>query len=123
MVVPEDLFPFIKKLYGEDLDGGTPYGLPLIYEKSQRLSEERSDESVDAKFRKSAVEIIDREIERLKELEKVLETDCQKRIEYKSSAAIIPNQDDHLLRYETHLSRQIDRILNRLERLQRTRKG
>ena len=30
---------------------------------------------------------------------------------------------DHLLRYETHLSREIDRILNRLERLQRMRKG
>ena len=30
---------------------------------------------------------------------------------------------DHLLRYETTLSREIDRILNRLERLQRMRKG
>jgi hypothetical protein len=30
---------------------------------------------------------------------------------------------DRLLRYETHLSREIDRILNRLERLQRIRKG
>ena len=30
---------------------------------------------------------------------------------------------DHLLRYETHISREIDRIPNRLERLQRMRKG
>ena len=30
---------------------------------------------------------------------------------------------DRLLRYETHLSRESDRILSRLERLQRTRKG
>ena len=42
-----------------------------------------------------------------------------------TSAAVIPGQEvsDRLLRYETHLSREIDRILNRLERLQRMRKG
>ena len=30
---------------------------------------------------------------------------------------------DRLLRYETHLTREGDRILSRLERLQRTREG
>ena len=37
----------------------------------------------------------------------------------------IPDSEgiDRLLRYETHLSRESDRILSRLERLQRTRKG
>jgi hypothetical protein len=115
----------ITKLYGEDFDGGTPYGLPFIYDMGVKilgLSAQRDDDSVEAKFRKSVVEIIDGEIERLTKLEKQLETDCQLRIKYKSSAAIIPDQDDHLLRYETHLSREIDRILDRLERLERTRK-
>jgi hypothetical protein len=44
---------------------------------------------------------------------------------YKPSIAIIPGPEisDRLMRYETHLSREIDRILNRLERLQRMRKG
>jgi hypothetical protein len=48
-----------------------------------------------------------------------------KKIGYNIYAAGIPSQEiaDRLLRYEAHLSREIDRILNRLERLQRIRKG
>ena len=70
-------------------------------------------------------EFIKHEIERLTKLEKDIVDDDLKRMEHKKSAAVIPCQDisDHLLRYETHLSREIDRILNRLERLQRMRKG
>jgi hypothetical protein len=54
-----------------------------------------------------------------------LEIIKQKRAEYKSLAAVIPGEEvsDRLMRYETHLSRAIDRILNRLERLQRMRQG
>ena len=45
--------------------------------------------------------------------------------QYKPSIAIIPGPEtsERLMRYETHLSRETDRTLNRLERLQRTRKG
>jgi len=69
--------------------------------------------------------MIDAEIARRKGLEKGLVADEQARIEYEVSAAIIPGQQalDRLLRYETHLSREMDRILNRLERLQRMRRG
>jgi hypothetical protein len=44
---------------------------------------------------------------------------------YHKAAAVIPSLDasDRLLRYEAHLSRERDRILNRLERMQRIRKG
>jgi hypothetical protein len=44
---------------------------------------------------------------------------------FNTAAVRIPSDEasDHLIRYEAHLSREIDRILNRLERLQRIRKG
>ena len=44
---------------------------------------------------------------------------------FNTAAARIPSQEasDLLIRYEAHFSREIDRILNRLERLQRIRKG
>ena len=69
--------------------------------------------------------MIDAEIARLAKIDEVLETIGRERIEYKVSAAVIPGPEvsDRLLRYETHLSREIDRILNQLERLQRLRRG
>jgi hypothetical protein len=46
-------------------------------------------------------------------------------MEYKLSAAVIPGQGmmELLMRLETPFSREIDRILNRLGRLQRMRNG
>ncbi len=40
-------------------------------------------------------------------------------------AALVPPQEtmDRVVRYEAHLSREFDRILNRLERVQRMRRG
>lgn len=69
--------------------------------------------------------MIDAEINHLAESEKTLEVFDQEKIKYKSLAAVIPCQEvsEHLLRYETHFSREIDRTLNQLERLQRIRKG
>ncbi len=118
----------MKELYGEDQDGGIPYGLRLVYEvdaKSARLAGKQGDQSGEPERRKEMGAIIDAEIERLTELEKALETSDQVRIRYETAAAVIPGREasDRLLRYETHLSREIDRILNRLERLQRMRKG
>jgi hypothetical protein len=79
----------------------------------------------EAELRKIMLAFIDVEIERLTGLAKTLNTIDERRMEYRSAAAIIPDPgvSDHLMRYETHLSREIDRTLNRLERLQRARKG
>jgi hypothetical protein len=119
---------FLKKLYGEDQDGGTPIGLRLLYETYAtiaRKNQERGDKTRDAELKQMMLVFMDAEIKRLTKLENILETDDKKRIQYKLSAAIIPGHEasERLLRYETHLSREIDRILNQLERLQRMRKG
>lgn len=44
---------------------------------------------------------------------------------YEVKAAIMPSQDamDRFIRYEAHLSREFDRILNQLDRVRRMRRG
>jgi hypothetical protein len=51
-------------------------------------------------------------------------TDTERR-EYEKVAALVPSQEvlDRLIRYEAHLSREFDRTLSQLERLQRIRLG
>jgi len=108
----EGLPGLLKQLYGKDQVGEIP-----------QLLRPSTGTSVDPS--KIVAGLIDSETERLTKLEKDLVADDPLRMEYKKSAAVIPCQDvsDRLLRYETHLSREIDRILNRLDRLQRMRKG
>ncbi len=91
---------------------------------ASRLAEEGGDPSEESELKKIMIACIDTEIESLTSEENLLRTEDRQRIEYKSSAAIIPGPEilDRLLRLETHLSREIDRILNRLERLQRMRR-
>lgn len=119
----------LAKLCGGDQDGGTPHGLRLHYELYAalvRLAQKGGDDkSEETELKQIMVASIDSEIERLTNLEKVLKIIESQRTEYQSSAAIIPGQEasDRLLRYETHFSREIDRVLNQLERLQRIRKG
>jgi len=117
-----------RKLYGQDQDGETPYGLRSQYEThatTARQAVEGGDTAKDAQLRQSMVTLIDREIERLTKLEKELEAADLQRVAYKTAGSLIPGAEvsDRLIRYETHLTREIERILNRLERLQRMRKG
>jgi hypothetical protein len=118
----------IERLYGEDRNAGIPYTFRLIYEvcaRSAKLVKTIGEKPLDPEVMESCIELIDSEIERLKQLEQILEAAARERSVYRSFAAIIPGQEisDRLMRYETHLSREIDRILNRLERLQRMREG
>jgi hypothetical protein len=117
-----------KKIYGEDQDGATPYGIPLFYEilKITAWQKEKSgDKPAAVMLREIMLRLVDGEIERLKELEEMLEAEERRRIKFKSVAAFVPGQEvsDRLLRVDAHLSREIEKVLNRLERLQRMRKG
>jgi hypothetical protein len=117
----------MKKLYGEDQDRGIPYGFRLFFElyaQNARLAAERGDHSAAAKCKQLIVELINSEIERLTHRGESLQAEDAERLAYESIAAIIPDQgvSDRLMRYETHLSREIDRILKWLERLQQRRK-
>jgi hypothetical protein len=44
---------------------------------------------------------------------------------FNSLASLLPAHDDldHIIRYESHLNREIDREIDQLERMQRRRRG
>jgi hypothetical protein len=70
-------------------------------------------------------EAIDIEIKRLFELHNdILKTERQKIESEGSALSLLPQKVlDPLLRCQSHVSREIERTLGRLERLQRIRKG
>jgi hypothetical protein len=118
----------IKRLYGEDQDGCAPdiFGLLCeMYPNNAGLGKIEDNQLCDTVVKEKLVALLDAKIEGITELEETLETEKLKRTLFKRFAAVIPGEEasDRLMRYETHLSREIDRILNRLERLQRMRKG
>jgi len=117
---------FWKKLYGQDHDGGMPCSLRLLCEVYAIIAGQPvGDKKKEAELEQLMDAPAECEIEILKQLEKALEEDDAQRVAYKTSGAVIPGAEisDRLMRYETHLSREIERILNRLERLQRMRRG
>ena len=68
---------------------------------------------------------LDAEFDNLVELKRSQTITDFNKIAHNFEAACIPSQAaiDRLLRYETHLSREFDRTLSQLERLQRMRRG
>jgi hypothetical protein len=96
-----------------------------LYATLARHINKSDDKSAVADLTEEMVAFIESEITRLDSLEQRLATEDVRKVEYKWSAAVIPGPEvsDRLLRYETHLSREIDKTLNRLERLQRARRG
>jgi hypothetical protein len=120
--------PFINKLYGVNLHGETPDHFRQVFMKfveAMELEKKQGDQSNVSKLKQSIIEMIDGEIEQFSNLKEVREGINSEKVLFRNFAAVIPDGEalDRLLRYETHLSREIDRVLNRLERLQRMRAG
>jgi hypothetical protein len=120
--------PVLVKLYGRPQDERDKPIRRRIYEdcgKRAWEAEQRGDRSEYAELVQTVIKLIDRDIDGLKDQEKILDAEMLKKGEFKRSAAFIPGPEvsDRLMRYETHLSREIERILNRLERVQRMRGG
>jgi hypothetical protein len=120
---------FLRKLYGLDHDGAAPnsvFRMYLIYSKLATVATEEGGPLVSPdQLKENMLEMFDSEIQRLSLLEKDrLEVD-RRRGEHQTTAALIPAQGglDRIIRYEAHLTREFDRILNQLERLQRIRLG
>ncbi len=108
--------PLVKKLFGEDQDGGLPYNPRRLFEgfvTYTKLGERKDDPSLDSRQKKIMIEKIDAEIELLAKREKFLEAVEGDRNHFKACAGLIPSQEvsDRLIRFETHLDRQIDRIV------------
>src|ERR1700677_1330290 len=87
-------------------------GVYEVLAEIAREFEQRGDKSEVAGLKQIMVDAILGELKRLIELEKSVETADRQRIEHKLSVAVIPGQEafERLLRYETHFSREIDKI-------------
>jgi hypothetical protein len=120
---------FLKKLYGLDHHGPAPLSFYHVYQVYWRKATERvkdSDSPLSSDdLKEKLIEKFDQEIERLEILQISHRFEEELREEYETAAALLPSQDftDRLIRYQAHFSREFDRTLNQLERLQRIRRG
>jgi hypothetical protein len=118
----------MQKLYGEDQDGRAPIGFHMIFDLYTRIAmrvEQCGNQEVCDSLMDELLAMIDDQIARFQELEVILAVEDRQRLKYRASAAMVPGPEvsDRLMRYGAHLSREIERNLNLLERLQRIRKG
>lgn len=98
----------------------------LKYEKLAMTNEMSSEDAPSRdELEREMLEIFDEEIRRLKRTKEMVDSLCERRDEYVFVAGLIPSGEamERLIHYEAHIGRQYDRILNRLERLQRLRRG
>jgi hypothetical protein len=119
----------LKSIYGYQREGPEPYGwrqMSLMLAKLISSAEQGKHDGKDSPdVQKMMVEAICKEIMRLAKLhDDVAKIEALRR-EHNVAGARVPSQEvsDRLLRYEAHLSREFDKTLSQLERLQRMRKG
>jgi hypothetical protein len=122
----------LRRLYGLDHEDAAPFGtifhMYLNFARSEGQPENSAThaEIESEENRKNAMlKILDEEIERPEKLREASSALCLQRIEYNKLTHLVPPPavSERLLRYETHLSREFDRTLSQLERLQRMRLG
>lgn|SRR6267154_1179533 len=119
----------LKSIYGYQDGGPEPYGwrqTSLMLSKlltSAQQAKKDSEDPVDVK--QFIVEAIGKEIMRLAKLHDDAAAVEALRRDHNIAGARVPTQEvsDRLIRYEAHLSREFDRTVTQLERLQRTRLG
>jgi hypothetical protein len=106
-----------------------PYGLFGEYQTFWKQSKESQDGNENPgppdEPRRKMIQALNKEIKHLKNLKSQQITLDDMTQEYRLNATRVPPPEamDHLVRYEAHLIRDIHRILNELERLQRMRRG
>jgi hypothetical protein len=119
----------LRKLFGLDHDGAAPLGISRTFQLYSRLATDaaKGDETPHSpdELKKEMLEMLDEEIKHLARLKELQHTIDDQKGECQTIAALVPSQDvmERLIRYEAHLSREFDRTLSQLERLQRVRLG
>ena len=113
----------LRGVYG-NLD---PYSMPnicndllLLMGRNHELESQYGKTDLSEELANKAVRVIDAECLRLGQL---VTNDISREVTCNSLASLIPPQTemDRILRYETQISREIERTLNQLDRLQRQR--
>ena len=124
-----DMSPFLlKKLYGLDHDGEAPWGIYrkfLAVSKLAIAAQNKNEPGVVDTLKNEMIRLFNIELEWLEHQELRTRALHERKGHFETLAALIPQPAamDRVVRYETHLSRQFDRLLNQLERVQRMRRG
>jgi len=115
----------LTRLYGVAVPLGIPHWFRTLSAfATAALNGEEGAPSAE-ELKKTMVDILDKEIARLKLLGELEETRILRRQQYEAISALVPSREsmERLIRYEAHFSREFDRLLHRLECLQRMRLG
>ena len=119
----------LKTIHGYEKGGPAPYSwrqtMLMVAKLQSSADQEKQDSKEPPDLQQITAKAILEEITRLSKLHDTAATVEALKRENTPAATRISSQEvsERLVRYEAHLSREIDRILNRLERLQRMRKG
>jgi hypothetical protein len=118
----------LTRIYGqEELEeprGGLPFAYRFLHGSTMEGDEKEGEaHSSQEKCERSMLKYIDKEITRLAVLKQDFEEIQTERLTHEAETHLVPIAVDRLIRYETMLSREIDKTLNQLERLQRRRHG
>jgi len=116
----------LRKIYGLNiLEQEFPFRYIALNDPNQDSDTRKEMLRTYGDIKKKTIELIDEELARIGNLNnEIQENDCSRR-GYAELVSLVPRQEilDRLLRYESHLSREIDRVLNRLDRCKRLRLG
>jgi len=122
----ENDIAILRKIYGlHNLEKDFPFAYFALNIPNQDSDKREEMSRKYGDIKKTTIELIDEELARFEGLKnEIEEVDCS-RSGYAELASLVPPQEilERLLRYESHLSREIDRLLNRLERCKRLRLG
>jgi hypothetical protein len=120
----------LRRIYGLDHDDSAPFGTPFqmyLHMRDEAADHAKGNPNAESEedLKKKMLLVLDEEIKRVEALaENALRVTIE-RNEFRKTAALVPPLavSERLLRYESHLSREFDRTLSQLERLQRIRRG
>lgn len=119
----------LKKLYGLDHDDKAPLGVFRTFQRYTTLATESSSAKEDPKLQRrlkeEMINIFNEEIESHTNIEQAAWALTFGEMEFQSVAALVTDGSaiENIIRGEAHLSREFDRALNQLDRLQRMRLG
>jgi hypothetical protein len=118
----------LKKLYGVDHNGEPPPGVyrqfvAVLLRTAEALN--HNEPAQVEELKNVMIKLFNIELEWLESEELMRKGLHERKGQFETLGALIPQPDamDRVVRYETHLSRKFDRLLNQLERVQRIRRG
>jgi hypothetical protein len=116
----------LRTIYGlTHLKEGFPAIYFLLHLPNHDMDRREKNSHAYGDRRKKTLELIENEITKFSDQKYEIEQNQSQYLSYAQPLSLVPQHDvlERLLRYESHLSREMDRVLNRLELCKRLRRG